>query len=207
MKRLAFLSGITLILLLSAAAAAQAPAQFSADMSIHNARGEDMKGKIFFGGKKYRTDMDMRGRSISNIIDTEGKKSYTLMHEQQMYMEHDLSQPMGMRRGPRMPEIKEFDASNPCANQQGVTCKKTGTETVNGRSCDVWEFTRDGKKESTSWIDQSLHIPVKTVLEDGTSVELSNIKEGAQPASKFEVPSGYQKMDMGGMMGRRPSDQ
>jgi hypothetical protein len=174
-------------------------------MVMHNARGEDIKGKIYYGNKKMRTDMDMHGRQISNITDLENKKGYTIIHEQKMYMEHDLNRP-AMGRGPRMPEVKEFDASNPCANQEGVTCKKTGTETVNGRSCDVWEFTKDGTKDQTVWIDQKLHIPVKTVRDDGTIWELQNIKEGSQPASEFEIPAGYTKMDMGGMMGQRPDN-
>ncbi len=207
-KRLSLFAILATTVLLGAAALAQAPAQFSADMSIHSGRGEDMKGKLYFGGKKIRMDMDSRGRSISNITDLNAKKAYVLMNEQKMYMEHDLNGPMGpMGRGPRLPEFKEYDASNPCANQEGVTCKKTGTETVNGRSCDVWEFYKDGQKQSTAWVDQKLHIPVKTVHADGTSVELTNIKEGPQPASEFEVPSDYQKMDMGGMGGFRPPSQ
>ena len=32
------------------------------------------------------------------------------------------------------------------------------------------------------------------------SGEMQNIKEGPQPASLFEIPAGYTKMDMGGMM-------
>lgn len=197
-----FLCAIVTTMILGAAALAQAPAQFSADMTVHTMRGEDLKGKLFFGDKKMRTDMDMRRGSVSTITDLDAKKAYTLLHEQKMYMEHDLNRPMGpMGRGPRMPDIKEYNASNPCANQEGVTCKKTTTESVNGRTCDVWEFYKDGAKEQTTWIDQKLHIPVKTVHADGTSFELMNIKEGTQPASEFEIPSGYQKMDMGGMMG------
>ncbi len=206
MKRyLSWFAIIAATILTTAAALAQAPAQFSADMSIHNARGEDVKGKLYFGGLKYRTDMDARGHSVSNISDLNAKKSYTLMNDQKMYMEHDLNRPAGpMGRGPRMPDIKEYDPSNPCANQEGVTCKKVGTETVNGRSCDVWQFDKGGKKESTTWVDQKLHVPVKTVHEDGTTFELSNIKEGPQPASVFEIPPDYQKMDMGDMGGFRP---
>ncbi len=210
MKRLlSFLGLISTALVMATISLAQAPAQFSADMSIHANRGEDMKGKFYFGGKKVRSDMTTPGGSVSNITDVDAKKMYTVMHSQKMYMEHDLSRPMGpMGRGPRMPEVKEYNASNPCANEEGVTCKNTGTETVNGRTCDVWEFTKNGQKDRTVWIDQKLHISVKTVHQDGTSFEFSNIKEGTHPASLFEIPSGYQKMDMGGfggmMGGQRP---
>ncbi len=56
--------------------------------------------------------------------------------------------------------------------------------------------------EETNWIDKKLHVPIKSLHADGTSWELQNLKEGAQPATLFEIPSGYQKFDMGGMMGR-----
>jgi hypothetical protein len=35
------------------------------------------------------------------------------------------------------------------------------------------------------------------------SGELRNIQEGAQPASLFEIPAGFTKMDLGGMMQQR----
>jgi hypothetical protein len=37
-----------------------------------------------------------------------------------------------------------------------------------------------------------------------SSGELRNIQEGPQPASLFEVPAGFTKMDMGGMMQMQP---
>ena len=52
---------------------------------------------------------------------------------------------------------------------------------------------------SNVWIDQKLHFPIKSVSEDSTW-ELTNIKEGEPDASLFEIPAGYHKMDMGGMM-------
>src|SRR5207244_83136 len=99
-----------------------------------------------------------------------------------------------------MPDVKTY-SENPCANEEGVTCKKVGEETVNGRDCDKWEFTSsDPEKNKTSWIDKKMHFPVKMVSKDST-VEFSNIKEGAQDAGHFEVPAGYQKFDPAMMMG------
>ncbi len=185
--------------MLAVSAAAQVmPSPFSADMKMHAKGGDDMSGKFFFAGQKMRMDMDAHGRTMSTITDLATKKSFVLMHDQKMYMEQNLNHPMG--RGPRMPEIKPYDPANPCANEPGVTCRKIGTEMVNGRSCEKWEFTKNGAKESTVWIDQKLHFPIKTVHEDGTSMELTNIKDGAPPASTFDIPAGYQKFDMGNMM-------
>jgi len=101
--------------------------------------------------------------------------------------------------------VKAF-GENPCANEEGVTCKKVGEETVNGRDCDKWEFTsKDASNNRTAWIDKKLHIPVRSVSADQT-VEFTNIKEGPQDKSHFELPSDYQKFDpaMMGGPGRSP---
>jgi hypothetical protein len=112
-----------------------------------------------------------------------------------------------MGRGPKSADIRPFDPSNPCAHHPDTTCKKVGSETINGRSCDKWEFTKSGKVEDTEWIDQKLHVIIKSVRVDGSSFELKNLKEGPQPESVFAIPSGYQKFDMGSMMRGMGKDQ
>ena len=64
----------------------------------------------------------------------------------------------------------------------------------------------DPSKNHTAWIDQKLHFPIKNVGAGGDTWELQNLKEGSQDASLFEIPAGYRKMDMGGMMMGRPQD-
>jgi hypothetical protein len=120
-----------------------------------------------------------------------------------MYMEFptDANSPLTQRT----PKWQDFKG-DPCTfgNRQDATCKKVGTETVNGRSCDKWEITDKNGKKETLWIDQKLHFPIKST--DGqVTTEFTNIKEGAQDASLFKVPAGYRKFDMGSMGGgRRP---
>ena len=203
-KRLAV--SVILVMLLAAAVMAQTPSHFSADMIMHSQHG-DMNAKMFFAGTKIRMDMQSPGGAISNITDITAKKNYMLMHNSAMYMEHDLDKPYPMGRSPRTPVILEFDPANPCANRPEMTCKKIGSETVNGRDCEKWEFSKTGRLEETNWIDKKLHVPVKSVHADGTSWELQNLKEGAQTATLFEIPSGYQKFDMGGMMRGPGRDQ
>ena len=193
--------------ILTACAFAQAPGlpQFSADMSMTSQRNPDgAKGKFYFDKGNTRMDMSMQGRDISVIRDNSAKTSYTLMHEQKMYMEmKDGQRPMG--RGPRMPDVQTY-GENPCANEEGVACKKVGEETVNGRECDKWEFTSaDPQKSRTAWVDKKLHFPVR-IVSTGSTVDFTNIKEGPQDKSRFEVPSDYQKFDpaMMGGQGRGP---
>ena len=80
-----------------------------------------------------------------------------------------------------------------------MTCKKIGVEEVSGRTCDHWEMTDKQGKVANIWIDQKLHFPIKTVSA-GLDMLLTNIKEGEPDASLFQIPAGFHKMDMGGMM-------
>jgi hypothetical protein len=111
-----------------------------------------------------------------------------------------------MRRGPNTADVHPYDPKNPCSADPGTTCKNLGTETVNGRSTDHWQITHKDGNISDVWIDNSLHFPIKTVSQ-GTTWELTNIKEGPQDASLFQIPAGYRKMDMPGMGGMRGGPQ
>jgi outer membrane lipoprotein-sorting protein len=193
-----------LLAVLAANALAQAmfPQPFTADMAMKTKGGEQVTGKYYVGADKMRMDMDTHGQSVSTIVDPATKTSYMVMHSQKMYMEmHAGQQPM-MQRGPKMPDMKSFDPNNPCANDPNVTCKDEGSETVNGRSAEKWVFTdKKNGQVTTTWVDKKLHFPLRTLTSDGTEMNLTNIQEGAVPASTFAIPAGYRKLDMGAMMG------
>jgi hypothetical protein len=198
---------LTVVLtILVAGALAQMPAQpqFSSDITVTSAaEGPPLKGKMFFDKGKMRMNMSAQGRDMSMIIDAAKETTYMLMNEQKMYMEIKAGAAGGRRRGPKMPDVKQL-GENPCANEKDVTCKRVGTETVNGRTCDKWEFTSttDPKNNRTAWIDQKTRMPIKTVSAEST-MEMTNFKEGPQDAKLFEVPSDYQKFDPAMMGGGR----
>ena len=200
---------VLLLMQMAAAQMVMQPQPFSADMQFIPTRGGGMardNGKMYFGSGHMRMDMQ-GGQHGGTVIITDFKTQTTdiLMSEQHMYMEHKAGEMTGHRPG-MMPNIKPLrDPSNPCADEEGTTCKKIGVEQVNGRTCDHWQITHKDGKVSNVWIDQKLHFPIKTVDEESTW-ELSNIQEGEPDASLFQIPSGYTKMDMGSMMqmGRPP---
>ncbi|HEY2114266.1 MAG TPA: DUF4412 domain-containing protein [Candidatus Angelobacter sp.] len=196
---------VLLFLAVTAAFAYQMPQPFSADMSTTSANGNaNFKGKFFLSLPKMRIDMTDTGQrqggpfggKMSMIMDATAKMAYMLMPEQQMYMEMPLDKNNPFLQ--RMPKLQNLN-SDPCSfSEQGSTCKKLGTEAINGRTCDKWEVTDKSGKKETLWIDQKLHFPIKTT--DGQlTTEFTNIKEGAQDASLFKIPDGYRKMDMGSM--------
>jgi outer membrane lipoprotein-sorting protein len=204
---------ISILLLLAVPVFAQMPQPFSADFTTTSANGNaNMKGKFFFSPPKVRMDMTDTGQrqkapgpfggKMSMIMDGDAKMAYMLMPDAQMYMEFptNANNPMTQRQT----QWQDFKG-DPCSfnKDQGATCKKLGTETVNGRSCDKWEVTEKSGKKETLWIDQKLHFPVRVTDGEITS-DFTNIKEGAQDASLFKVPAGYRKFDASMMGGQRP---
>ena len=194
----------TTVIMLGTMATAQAPAmtQFSSDMQMKSAKGDNMSGKYYMGDRQMRMDMNQRGMNMSMITDLKNKKSYMLMVDQKMYMEHALND-QNMRQGPgaRMPKFE------PECDPDHFTCKSAGTETVNGRLCEKWVYTaKDAGNEAenqTVWVDTKIHTPVRVVMGDGSQMDFTNIKEGTQDANLFKVPDGFQPFNSM-MMGRPP---
>ena len=184
---------------------AMAQTEFSADVVDHNPHRQS-KGptKVYFGKNKMRFDAvgDAREGGGSVIFDLKNENWLVLMPQQHMYMEMPAF--MMESRG-----IFHFfqtgDAGDACADwlkldaNKGGTCHKVGSETVNGRSTVKYEGTNAKGEPGAAWFDSKLRFPVKWDGKNGSG-EMQNIQEGPQPASLFEIPAGYTKMDMGGMM-------
>src|SRR5262249_43413665 len=161
--------------------------------------GEKMTGKWYVDMPRMRMDMitpmpqgqggGMFGGNMSMIVDSTTQTTYMLMPQRQMYMEFH-----GERQNSMSPSLRDMlhmkAGTDPCSSNPETTCKKLGTETVNGRSCDKWEVTHKQGNKSTVWVDQKLHFPIKMQSSQGYAMEFSNIKEGAQDPSLFKVPAG-----------------
>ncbi|HYX54162.1 MAG TPA: DUF4412 domain-containing protein [Candidatus Limnocylindrales bacterium] len=185
----------------------QAPQPFSADFTSTTSDGKPMaKGKLYASGYKFRVDMNEMnnqrgpmGGTGNVIVDSKTNTSYLLMPQMQMYMEYHSNE-----NSPAFRQIPRIEATgDPCAGRQGYNCKRVGSENLNRRSCTKWEVTDNNGKKGTAWMDDKLHLPIKMQDADRTWV-VSNIKEGAQPESLFEVPAGYRKFDAAAMGGQRP---
>jgi hypothetical protein len=75
-----------------------------------------------------------------------------------------------------------------------------GSETVNGRSAEKWLFKNKKNGETMNlWIDRKIMYAIRMVGKD-MQMDLTNVREGMPPSSLFEIPAGYRKFDMGGMM-------
>lgn len=190
--------------LMLAAAFVLAQAEFSADVVDLQKSGAPSQAKIYFTKDKMRAEPQANsahgGGAI--IINLATQTSIVLMTQQHMYMEMP-AQNQSQRLGYAF--FWADDVENACTSwqksrQNQGTCHKVGSDSVSGRSAVKFETTNANGDLSHFWIDSKLRFPIKWDTKN-SSGELRNIQEGAQPASLFEVPAGYSKMQMpGGMM-------
>lgn len=160
--------------------------EFSADMTMTDAKGKVASGKIFMKGQKIRQEITDEGQTNVAILRLDKKVSWTLLPENQ-YME--VAMP--------------FDTSRP--EDSGIEYETTelGNETINGYECKVIQYTYKEKKYGilVQWIANKLNFTIKSQTKNSkgkvtNTMEYSNIKVGNQPDSLFEIPSGYQKMGL-----------
>jgi hypothetical protein len=200
-QRLFAAFAVCIVALLSVPALAQMPQPFSADFSRTSANGNvHVKGKFFVSAPKMRMEMADSGQQeaagafgvrTTIITDVTTKMAYMLMPEPQMYIDMPLDPNDAMMQ--RMPKLQYF-AGDPCTGRTDATCKKLGTEAINGRPCDKWEVTEKSGNKETLWMDQKIHFPIKSQTAGGTTSEFTNIQEGAQDPALFKVPAGYRKL-------------
>jgi len=196
--------GSCFIALLIASTFSLAQTEFSGEVADLQ-KPDKAPTKVYFGKDKMRFDsQDKNTQGGSVILDFTSQSYLVLMPQRHMYME--MPAQMMDKRG-MFSFFRTGDVENACgdwlklATNKGGTCHKVGNETVNGRSTVKYEGTNSSGDANTVWLDPKLRFPVKWQGKN-SSGELRNIQEGSQSASLFEVPAGYNKMDMGGMMQR-----
>ena len=192
------------VALLLVASFALAQSEFSAEI-VDTQKPDKAPTKVYFGKDKMRfetRESDARGGSV--ILDYGSQTFIVVMPQQHMYMQMP-SQAMD-KRG-MYSFFRTGDVENACgewlnvAKNKGGTCRKVGSETVNGRNTVKYEGTNASGESNTMWLDPKLRFPVKWQGKNSGG-EMRNIQEGSQPASLFDIPAGFTKMDMSGMMQR-----
>ncbi|HOJ78202.1 MAG TPA: DUF4412 domain-containing protein [Bacillota bacterium] len=187
MSKRIILIGLILVLAVScfSIVLAKAP-EFSADVVITDAKGKTSQGKVYVKGtEKIRQELTVNGETNITILRLDKKVGWTLLPDKQ-YMEI------------KMP----FDPNQPNPEFEYETAE-LGQETINGYPCKIVQYTYKNKKYGVlkQWVSDKLGYSVKVESKDAKGktisiIEYKNIKEGKQPDSLFEIPSGYQKLDL-----------
>jgi hypothetical protein len=172
-----------------AAHAESAGPEFSADLVQKGSNVPASTGKLYVGEERSRMEMSQGGQEIVRITDRKRHLEWILFPKQHKYMEHPI--PAGpAQHGPASPAAA---AEDPCAGVSGVTCKKLGEETLDGRAAVKWEMeaTHQGKTmKSTQWIDKARGVPLRQEYPNGQTVEMKYVgmdNVDGRKAEKWEM--------------------
>jgi hypothetical protein len=156
------------MLALSSAQAKQPMVEFSADTVESGMQDSEQTGKLYVGKDRIRTEIDVNGQSLIQILDLNSQEALMINTREKSYLRRQAG------ASDRVPAQKA-DAASPCAGMQNITCKKAGKEKVYGRPATKWEFsskTGGSGGSMTIWIDEERGIPTRQVMPDGSSIEM-----------------------------------
>ncbi len=174
-------------------AAAPVPTvNYSADMETVSKHGETTLTHVYSKGMKQRMETGAKGRKNTVIMRLDMKKMWMLMPDQKIYME--------------MP-IQQQDITTKMKDPNAKVEKKfIKNESVDGHPCKEYfvTVTNNGKKDASGYVWEASDLKNMTVKwqdeDKQTTITWKKIDINGQIAdSLFEVPSGYQKMDMSNM--------
>jgi hypothetical protein len=171
-------------------------AEYSADEVVETADGMT-QSKVYSTPTMERREMSDGGQQMIAITRHDKKVTWTLMPEEKMFM----SMPIGQSA------VKKDEATDLSAYKIEQT--PMGQETINGIVMHKGKMimtAKDGSKMGGfMWTTKEGIIAKMDALsvdqgkKDRFKLEMKNLKIGKQPADLFEIPKGYEKMDMGAM--------
>jgi hypothetical protein len=164
--------------------------EFSAD-TITTQKGEEkITGKLYYKPNRFRMEMKVHEDMIV-ITRMDKNVAWNIMPAMKMYME----MPFDMKNRPMVEDKFEGETER----------KLIGSETIDGHPAKKYLITyKSGNRTDQvyQWIATDINFPLKTAATDGSWIqEFRNVRIGSQPNSLFEIPAGYQKMDIPQMPG------
>ena len=179
----------------------QPQVEYSADSVTQTEEGS-MEQHVFYTPTKERHEMlgasADSGQGMIQIIRKDTKVMWQLMPSEKMYMEHSFGQ--GHSQG-QSKDMSQWDFEETVAGEEVMD----GIEVTKYKTIAT---STDGKKYGGfSWrTKEGIAIKTDLIYKEGTdkhrmTTELKNVKIGKQDPQLFEIPPGYTKFDMAGMMG------
>ena len=152
-----------------------------------------MKSRIYSTPTKERREMSQGGAAMIMITRHDKRVTWNLMPEEKMYME------MPMKTSTEKTDLSAYQ----------IEQTPMGQETVNGQNLNkskiIMTHTSGNKLGGFMWTTKEGilakidAISVDQGKKDRFKMEQTNIVVGKQSAELFEIPAGFEKLDMGGM--------
>lgn len=167
--------------------------QFDADFSTGN-----IQFRTYVANNKIRMERTINGLVAITLVDTAAHTAIALRPDKQWVI------PMG---DPGVLSFYTFlaptDPNDACPQWEQlnsesykapkIICQKVGPDTIDGRDVIKYEIISAKDERATWWVDPKLRFVMKCETANGIELLLTNIREGNQPDSLFEVPAGYHR--------------
>jgi len=163
---------------------------FSADQ-VQVINKKTTTSKVYSSEKAIRVEKEEKGKPSITIMHLDRKSVWVLNPDQKTYMDMGSIGAAGADMASSMEGAK-------------IQRDPLGSEDVGAYHCDKFhvQTTYEGRVyNSIEWDAKELDgFPVKQADDKGKwSKEYQNVKLGPQDPSLFEIPAGYQKIDLGGL--------
>jgi len=145
--------------------------------------------KMWWKGKKIRMEGTFEGKSMVYLVDVDEQLAYMYFPAENTAMK------IGLGTAQETAGESPTEQSESIVKYNPVTL---GTETLDGKSCLVIEYTTE-TDDVKMWVWTQYGLPIKTesTTAEGTSiVELKNIESGDISDSMFELPAGVQLIEI-----------
>ncbi|MBS0171514.1 MAG: hypothetical protein JSR62_14280 [Nitrospira sp.] len=167
--------------------------EYSADQIIESEEGA-MKSRLYSTPTKERREMTQGGASMITIIRHDKQVSWMLMPEEKMYMENAGNSSSGGKSDLANYQIEQTEMGEEQLN--GVVMRKSKIVMTSKDGTKMGGFMWTTKEGILAKIDA---LAVEKGQKSRFKMEQTNIHIGTQPAELFEIPKGFEKLDMGGM--------
>jgi len=172
--------------------------QFKAKMYF-TSMGQDHIFTVYSADAGYRYEFNEHGQAGAIIVKQGSNDVIILMPQQKMAMKSSATDKMNMGNDP-LAAFRYY--------QDEGLMKVEGEETVNGIPCTrsgLWNKDNPNQKMFTLWTSEKYTFPMKLVnytdgSPDGSTMELTDLETWKPATDSFEIPDGYQVMDMPNMM-------
>ena len=150
--------GICLLLQAMSLRAGWFGADFSAEVVQGTAQGQELRGKMYVGAGRVRTEMKQNEQSMIEIIDPSKGLAWVVDVGRKLYQQRTV------------PQVSTDSAKNrtPCDAVEGAQCQQLADEQLNGRNSQKWLLRINGK-ERLQWND-SHHGFATQIVEAGQLV-------------------------------------
>jgi len=168
------------------------PDAYSVDLVVHSGK-EAITMKRFIDKNRTRTEIDAEGQAVA-ILEAGDEKgtTYMLMADQKMALKQS---------------VEELTAKVDTAATEAPEAKVelVGEEKLDGMLARRYRITYD-EGAVDAWFDAKAGAPLRMEsMADGkkTVMEWKNLKAGPQPDQLFQVPKGYEVVDLAEMMAQQ----